>query len=251
MRVSLLRPVAAFAALAVVAAVTPALTVAPASAGGSYRLLKADTEAGSVAMRWNPCQDAITYVVNTRFARERKHSKASARTRARTEIIRAMNEVAAETGLPFEYAGTTSQIPTGDEWYDRQGPGDELVIAYVDDAPAARSSLIDGAWGQGGQVYAYEGDTVVIGRGFAVFDADKAVRLRSGFGRGPRRGNLVLHELGHVVGLDHVSDKRQLMYSQLSSRTPDGFASGDQAGLRKLGAEAGCIDGASDFWPGS
>lgn len=250
MRNVLRRPVIALAALAL-AAGTATLS-GSATADGSYRLLMANTDAGAAPMRWNPCQDEITYVVNTHFAREKGRSKAAARTRARTEVMQAMDEVAEATGLPLTYAGTTSEIPTGDEWFERQGPEDEIVIAYVDnDVAAGRSSLLDGAWGQGGQVYRYEGKTVVVGRGFVVLDADKAVRLRAGFGPGTRRSNLVMHEIGHVMGLDHVSDRRQLMHPQLSETTPKGFAAGDLAGLKKLGAEAGCIDGAADFWPGS
>lgn len=251
MRPSLQRPLIALAACAL-AATTSVVGGGAANADGAHRLLMADTDAGSAPMRWNPCQEAITYVVNTRFARERGRTKAAARTRARTEIIRAMDKVADATGLPMRYAGTTTRIPTGDDWFEQQGPDDEIVIAYVDnDTSAGRSTLIGGAWGQGGQVYRYEGKTVVVGRGFALFDADKAVKMRSGFGAGDRRGNLVLHELGHVVGLDHVSDRKQLMHPQLSDTTPNGFAEGDLQGLRELGAAAGCIDGAADFWPGS
>jgi len=44
----------------------------------------------------------------------------------------------------------------------------------------------------------------------------------------------VLHELGHLVGLAHVSDPTQLMYPQ-SSGVLD-LAAGDLTGLAQLGA---------------
>lgn len=40
------------------------------------------------------------------------------------------------------------------------------------------------------------------------------------------------HELGHVVGLDHVDDPVQLMYPEIGA--PDGLAAGDLTGLYKL-----------------
>ncbi|WP_422677956.1 matrixin family metalloprotease [Blastococcus brunescens] len=43
----------------------------------------------------------------------------------------------------------------------------------------------------------------------------------------------MLHEIGHLVGLDHVSDRTQLMYPS-AGHTLD-FASGDLAGLAALG----------------
>jgi predicted Zn-dependent protease len=44
---------------------------------------------------------------------------------------------------------------------------------------------------------------------------------------------IVLHELGHVVGLGHVDDPRQLMYADNVGQLD--FAEGDRAGLAKLG----------------
>ena len=44
---------------------------------------------------------------------------------------------------------------------------------------------------------------------------------------------MILHELGHVMGLEHVDDPRQLMYPEIG--TPDGLAAGDLNGLYELG----------------
>jgi hypothetical protein len=43
-----------------------------------------------------------------------------------------------------------------------------------------------------------------------------------------------MHELGHLVGLDHVSDDSQLMSPTLSGDLTD-YASGDLEGLAVLG----------------
>ncbi len=49
---------------------------------------------------------------------------------------------------------------------------------------------------------------------------------------------VIMHEFGHVLGLDHVGDPSQLMYEGPSYRTS--FAAGDLAGLARLGTGA-CV----------
>ena len=53
-------------------------------------------------------------------------------------------------------------------------------------------------------------------------------------GAGIARG-ILLHELGHLLGLQHVWDSNQLMYSTTDGTVLD-FADGDLAGLAQLGA---------------
>lgn len=45
---------------------------------------------------------------------------------------------------------------------------------------------------------------------------------------------IVLHELGHLVGLGHVTDATQLMYPEGQPGVTD-FGAGDLAGLAALG----------------
>ena len=69
--------------------------------------------------------------------------------------------------------------------------------------------------------------------------------MRAGFGAGLTRGNLEQHELGHVIGLDHVQDRGQVMYPSISDQSPDGYGPGDRAGLSILGRQSGCLNAAS------
>ena len=48
-----------------------------------------------------------------------------------------------------------------------------------------------------------------------------------------------LHELGHVMGLDHPADSRQLMAATLPNVST--LQAGDNAGLKRLGRSAGCV----------
>jgi hypothetical protein len=49
----------------------------------------------------------------------------------------------------------------------------------------------------------------------------------------------ILHELGHVAGLNHVSRPSEVMYPYLTMSSPVMYGSGDQAGLAVLAAERG------------
>ena len=50
---------------------------------------------------------------------------------------------------------------------------------------------------------------------------------------------IVLHEVAHLVGLDHVADASQLLYPETEPGVTD-FADGDLTGLARLGQGA-CV----------
>lgn len=51
--------------------------------------------------------------------------------------------------------------------------------------------------------------------------------------------NLLMHEIGHIVGLAHVKARSQVMFREVQARTE--FGAGDIAGLQQLGRQAGCL----------
>ena len=44
----------------------------------------------------------------------------------------------------------------------------------------------------------------------------------------------ILHELGHVAGLNHVARHSEVMYPEIDAQSPAAFGSGDLAGPREL-----------------
>ncbi|MDQ1682229.1 MAG: hypothetical protein QOH99_770, partial [Frankiaceae bacterium] len=218
---------------------TPTATATPVNpllgSVTSYKLRKWAT--GSVA-RWNPCA-AIHYRVNLKYAPPG----------ALTDIKTAVARISSVTGIAFVYDGTTAVIP-------QRGYGSNatitsyppVVIAWAKTGTGVGTSnvLTSAALGVGGS----SGISWVDGSGVAhavrsvtgivVLNA-KYNAMPAGFAtvRGGARGGVLLHELGHVLGLDHVTDTTQEMNPNAIDRSS--YGNGDLAGLRKLGRAAGCI----------
>jgi len=232
------------ATLVPLASVAVATAVAPEAASAATATYKLSTgtlpNGSSRVQRWNPCQTAITYKVNVAAV------PSGSRTAVLNETKSAVAKLAYATRMTFSYKGTTTEVP-------RKGTARtqtaEIVIAWTSpsktDYPLTGSTIGYGgfswAWAyrtvNGATTYSYAAQ-----RGFVVLDTPQALsQLSAGFGTGPRRGNLLMHELGHAAGLQHVSDPTQLMYPALMRATPNGYAAGDRAGLTRLGRNSGCL----------
>jgi hypothetical protein len=239
------RPPSVAAILASALAVVGVIAGVPQPAAGAvatYRLSYATLPNGSKpVVHWNGCQTAITYKVNLASV------PVSLRTTILNETKGSVARISKATGIAFSYKGTTAEVPRVGSM-SRQTA--EVVIAFTS-PDKTNYSLSGTVLGEGGFYYAWASRTVsgrttyyvAAQRGFVVIDTPQMLKqTMGGFGAGARRTNLLLHELGHAMGLGHVTDLRQQMYPTLRSASPNGLAAGDLAGLARVGRGAGCVN---------
>ncbi|MDQ0757284.1 hypothetical protein QFZ61_003271 [Arthrobacter sp. B3I4] len=153
------------------------------------------------------------------------------------ELIRqAVAEVSAATGLRFVSDGTTAEAP-GDQRkpYQPDRYGNRWAPVLIAWSTPAQSPRLEGkVAGFGGSARAEASDRrSAFITGQVVLDApDLSTIMQRPNGPMQVRA-IIMHELGHVVGLDHVDDPTQLMNAENSGVL--GFAEGDRAGLAVLG----------------
>lgn len=186
----------------------------------------------STYMRWNPCQK-IGFRVNLN----------QAPAGALKDVKGALARISQATGLKFAYRGRTSGIPQSgaNSWY----PADtQIVVAWVRKSQTSMFSSYPTAAAVGGAISSggyQEGDGTTVSkilRGAVVID--KTMRFKGGFGTGYTRGDILLHELGHTMGLGHVGATKQIMFGRMT-RGAARLNKGDLGGLEKRGARLGCV----------
>ena len=72
-------------------------------------------------------------------------------------------------------------------------------------------------------------------------DLLRADGLVPGVHHQPEVGVVLMHELGHIVGLQHVSSPHEVMSSNPTDPSVIDWGSGDLDGLRLLGRSMGCL----------
>lgn len=190
-----------------------------AGATGPHRFL--NTQPGSdQPVGFSPCR-TIDYVVNPEQAPRGW----------RRYVEDAIAEVSERTGLRFDDEGTTEDRDFEQRIDPVRGPK-PVLIGWADEDEVA--DLADDVAGLGGPTMTELGGRRAYVTGSVVLDSETTDRLE----RQPRGSELqvalLLHELGHLVGLDHVEDPEQLMYPDGITRP--GYGPGDVEGLAALGA---------------
>jgi hypothetical protein len=153
-------------------------------------------------------------------------------------IREAVSAVSAASGLHFTYDGTTTETPADERepfQPDRYGKRWAPVLVTWS-TPEETPGLAGNIAGDGGSTSVeVPGQPRVLVAGQIRLDApdlagilasrpDGAVQVRA----------IIMHELGHVLGLDHINDPTQLMHAD--NVGVHEFGAGDRAGLALLGS---------------
>ncbi|HEY0215184.1 MAG TPA: matrixin family metalloprotease [Cellulomonas sp.] len=206
----------------------PAVTTVDPGTGYAFQETQTDAAGVTVPVAWSPCRPVHLVVDPT-----------GAPADFLTVVTTAAAEVSAATGLVLVVDGTTTEAAAPEreaylpeQYGDRWAPA---LVRFTDDATVP---------GLAGDVVGLAGVQIVhdptADRSFLV---SGTVYLDSTLLADPSATTwypaVLRHELGHLVGLDHVADPAQLMYPTTTVQT---FQPGDLAGLALLGRGA-CAPG--------
>lgn len=163
------------------------------------------------------------------------HNVDGAPPEAQSLLAEALDDVGRATGLQFDLEGETDESPDldrgafqPDRYGDRWAP---VLVAWSD--AAALPDLAGDTAGMGGSTWAELETARVYVTGFVVLDAPDMRDIVDAEGTDGVTA-VIRHELAHVVGLDHVDDKEELMYP-VAQRDVVTFGPGDLTGLAELG----------------
>ena len=184
---------------------------------------------------WNPCKP-IRYAINMNGYDESY----------RAVITEDIDRVATATGFQFSYMGDSPIIPVEadpwgfpvDDFFHGTAPYDIIISlaneTITDLVPGSLAGLTWPNW-----VHFPDKD----GRFFvASITMDMGDLFGHSVWAGDGFGPVLLHELGHAMGLDHSSDTTQVMYGFALPTSANTYGPGDLRGLWLSGAVRGCAN---------
>jgi hypothetical protein len=204
----------------------PLARPAPAPRGtGGFRPLELEDDGSGNPVRWDPCRP-IHYVI-------RPDGEPVGGRRAIDASIARIEQV---TGLRFTFDGETTEAPRRDRptvdvarYGSRWSP---VLIAWTEPGEYPEMTGYAGLGGPDAVSGRSPGERRYV-TGVVLLNRAHLSEVL-GWGDGERQLDaVVLHEFGHLVGLDHVSDVTQLMHKQPTVRV-GGLGDGDRRGLAEL-----------------
>lgn len=155
------------------------------------------------------------------------------------ELIRAaIKRVSTATGLKLVYDGPSLELPTKERKpYQPEEYGvawAPVLIAWSNETSfpdlagyIAGVSSPQAVFAPSGKLVYVTGQVVLDGQQLSQKEVPDRAQVEA----------ILLHELGHLVGLAHTSDQSQIMYSESQFNVQD-YADGDRRGLALLGRQA-------------
>lgn len=185
------------------------------SGGGTYAFVVTTSNGDPVG--WNHCEP-IHYVVNP----------SGAPGDWENTVEDGIDEISDVSGFRFAFDGTTEERSFDQRLADPQDPP-PVLIAWAD---ASEVPDLEGSTaGIGGSTPVRSGGRVRFVTGIVVLDTGAYDRMEV-TGETTAERLILAHELGHVLGLDHVDDIGELMNAEYVGQS--GFGPGDREGLQQL-----------------
>ena len=195
----------------------------PKSRGYVFVAKQADKKTG---VTWSPCRP-LRWVLRASAQAPRDGDRM---------LREAFAQVAEETGLDIEYLGTTTEKYSDKrKAYQPSRYGKNWAPVLVSWSTVKEDPGLTGdVLGRAGPLWVVSdsGDRTYIS-GTVSLDAAEIGRLRSAYGYDVARA-VLMHELGHLVGLAHVTSTTSLMNPRMQRGVTD-YSNADLAGLHALG----------------